>query len=196
MKHLLLFAASVSIVSCTLKQPYEDVLVRHFEQNAKVVPIIEMVTVDSVIDIAAYHEHHSRISSKLKQSTKEFIERDIASIKESIEEWIKLNKRLSVDLSKDLVDRDKQVLAKRQRELANLDSVYKADPVIMNYVRLSESSGEYSRAVVKYQLSKDGVTSIATFVISPDSVVYPIGNDSFDRFIKVTLPQLRPRNQR
>lgn len=178
------------IASCTTKQPYEDAIIKAFESNAKVVPIIELVTIDTIADITSYRDYHLSKANDFKDLSREFIERHIKDDTESLAKWKELHRQSTSAMSARHIRQNEADLRKNKQALENLDSVYKAEPYIVNLVRLSESTGTYKGVTVKFKLSKDGVTQVDNFIISPDSTVFPM-DEKLDRFLKVTLPGLK-----
>ena len=171
LKTLLLFSC-ISTLWCCSEQPYEKEISNYFQDNAKVVPIIEEIKIDSTAIMESYKDYWTKRANERKESLINNLERDYTYSKGDYERAVDSYKKFPKDYWKERMEtaEDKMKSAKTKLDDANNGILNDSRYTKMN--RYMDDKSKFNHLVVKYKLSKDGATLIQNFVIQNDSVVY------------------------
>lgn len=164
---------------CSSK-PHEDKIIQHFETNAKVVPIIEEIKIDSTAMMKDYKNYWQELDGKIKNGMRnyyneqiEYHEKELVQIREKMK---KQKKEFGRTIS-DSTWNYKSIVDYRNK----LDSVDFDQLGIIPELIKSNAKFEYLK--VKYKLSDASPVLIQTFVVENDSILY-LTKKSLDQFIK------------
>lgn len=169
----------LGLLGCS-SNPYEEQIIKHFETNAKVVPIIESVKIDSIAKLESYQQYWKDGITKRKESNKSFYGRMITQQKELLEDWKRefRNSKAYSDTARFYVD-----INKYQNKIDSIE--FETDPVYETYNDLINSKSEFEYLTVKYKLEKNGPTLIGNFVVENKTNLDPTPF-TLDKFIKET----------
>lgn len=160
--------------------PYEEQITKHIETTAKVVPIIESVTIDTTARLESYQEHWKEQILKRRESNKKFYQKSIDQQLGFLAEWKRefRNSKAYKDTARFYV-----YIKEFQNQIDSVE--YETDPVYETYKELINMKSEFEYLTVKYKLEKNGVTLIGNFVAENKTNFDPT-TLTLDKFIKDT----------
>ena len=169
----------LGLIGCS-SNPYEKQIIKYFETNAKVDPIIESVTIDTTARLDSYQEHWKERILKRRESSKKFYQKSLDQQLDFLADWKRefRNSKAYKDTARFYTEINKYK--------SQLDSVeFETDPVYETYNDLINMKSEFEYLTVKYKLERNGATVINNFVIENktnlDATSFPLG-----KFIKET----------
>lgn len=177
-KHYVLILL-LGLFGCS-SNPYEEQLIKYFETNAKVVPMIESVTIDTTARLEAYQDYWKGKISKRRESNKKFYQKSIDQQLGFLTDWKREFKNSSA--YKDTT-RFYQYITENQNKIDSIE--YETDPVFETYNELINLKSEFDYLTVKYKLEKNGPTLIGNFVVENKNNL-DATTLTLDKFIKDT----------
>jgi len=181
-KHICILLLIFLLMGCS-SEPYEEQLTKFFEVNAKVVPIIEEVTIDSTATLESYKDYWKMEIANRREKSKKNAAESYEFWKKQYEEGVRQNKTDYLLYKKNFSD-TALFASEMRKSLNKMDSVQYETGIIYDvYNELIDSKSNYEYLKVKYKISKDGPTLIQSFVVENNVSVYST-NLSLDNFIK------------
>ena len=170
-RSLIFLISTLTIWSCS-EQPYEKVISNYFQENAKVVPIIEEIKVDTTASMESYKGYWTKRIEERKQFLISSLERENKYAKEGYERANESFKKFPKDW-RERMEEAKDKMKETQNKLDNANKGNLDDIRYTKMNRYKDDKSNFKQLTVKYQLSEDGATLIQKFVVQNDSVVYP-----------------------
>lgn len=167
--------------SCAPDKPYEQQITRYFANEAKVIPIINEIKVDTSATMESYADYWKNRINELKVDLKTGYEKKYIDDKETYERRAKQNEErakkwriknedvFGADFYYKSMVKNKNKLDSAQKGLFNYS-------VIDIFEKLSKEKTKLHQLTVKYKLNESGPIMIQKFVIEElesDTTVYP-----------------------
>lgn len=172
LRTLTLIICISTLWSCS-EQPYEKEISNYFQENAKVVPIIDEIKIDTTALMESYKDYWTQRIDERKQYLISNLERDYNYAKEDFERAVDSYKKFPKEFWKERMESAEIKMKTAKSELDNATKGILNDSRYNKMNEFKDDKSKFNQLSVKYKLSKDGATLIQKFVIQNDSIVYP-----------------------